>query len=149
LWTKLTSISGETTSTAIAAVLFGLLKTPDALSRATREVRDAFGNEDDITVATTSKLEYLDACISEGMRLGPPSVIGVPRVVPRGGQEICGEWVPPQTSVAINQYPAFRSTSNFSQPEVFMPERFLDAKGMGDNLAVFQPFLVGRHQCIG
>ncbi|KAK3067690.1 hypothetical protein LTR53_015295, partial [Teratosphaeriaceae sp. CCFEE 6253] len=139
----------ETTSTAIAAVLFGLLKSPEAMRRAAREVRESLGEERDITVATTSGLKYLTACISEGMRLGPPSVIGVPRVVPRGGAQICGRWVPGGTSVAVNQYPAFRSTSNFDEPAGFMPERFLATPDGKDDLAVFQPFLTGRHMCIG
>jgi cytochrome P450 len=53
--------------------------------------------------------------------------------------------------VTVNQYPAFRSTTNFSDPDRFIPERFL-AQGSpypDDNLAAFNPFLVGRHMCIG
>lgn len=51
--------------------------------------------------------------------------------------------------MAVSQYPAFRSATNFSNPEEFVPERFLDKHSAEDNLAAFQPFLVGRHQCIG
>ncbi|KAK4913376.1 hypothetical protein LTR49_018264 [Elasticomyces elasticus] len=137
----------ETTSTAIAGVLFGLLKSPQAMQRVTAEIRAAFKSDEEITVANTTKLEFLTACINEGMRLGPPSVIGVPRVTPRGGEGICGKWVPGGTSVAINQYPAFRSA--FESSGEFRPERFLGQQNTKDNLAVFQPFLVGRHQCIG
>ncbi|KAK5689615.1 hypothetical protein LTR97_012788 [Elasticomyces elasticus] len=139
----------ETTSTAIAGVLFGLLKSPQAMQRVTAEIRAAFNSDEEITVANTTKLEFLTACINEGMRLGPPSVIGVPRVTPRRGEDICGKWVPGGTSVAINQYPAFRSALNFESPGEFRPERFLGQQDTKDNLAVFQPFLVGRHQCIG
>ncbi|KAK5689472.1 hypothetical protein LTR17_026247 [Elasticomyces elasticus] len=132
----------ETTSTAIAGVLFGLLKSPQAMQRVIAEIRAAFKSDEEITVANTTKLEFLTACINEGMRLGPPSVIGVPRVTPRGGEEICGKWVP-------GGYPAFRSALNFESPREFRPERFLEQQDTKDNLAVFQPFLVGRHQCIG
>lgn len=41
---------------------------------------------------------------------------------------------------------------NFSNPDKFVPERFLSSRGEaspGDNLAAFNPFLVGRHMCIG
>ena len=119
------------------------------MKRVTDEIRAAFAREEDINVASTTKLEYLIAVISEGIRLGPPSAIGVPRVVPKGGAEICGRWVPGGTAVVVNQFPAFRSHVNFSNPRSFKPERFLDKPGSDDNLAVFQPFLVGRHQCIG
>ncbi|TKA34700.1 hypothetical protein B0A54_13300 [Friedmanniomyces endolithicus] len=139
----------ETTSTAIAAILFGLLKTPAALRKVTEEIRSSFDAEGDITVASTTGLHYLVAVISEGMRLGPPSAITPPRITPRGGVDICGELVPGGTFVAVNQYPAFRSSSNFSSPEEFRPERFLDKKSPENNLSAFHPFLIGRHQCIG
>jgi len=91
--TELTGI-GETTSTAIAAILFGLLKSPAALIKVTEEIRSSFDAEGDITVASTTGLHYLVAVISEGMRLGPPSAITPPRIIPRGGEEICGKVVP-------------------------------------------------------
>ncbi|KIX96217.1 uncharacterized protein Z520_07995 [Fonsecaea multimorphosa CBS 102226] len=139
----------ETVSSAVAAILFGLLKTPKAMAQVIQEIRSAFNCEQEIGVAAASKLEYLTAVINEGMRLGPPSVIGVPRVVPAAGEEICGKWVPGGTFVAINQYPAFRSATNFIDPDEFIPERFLGNQGSETNMAVFQPFLVGRHMCIG
>ncbi|KAK4941794.1 hypothetical protein LTR10_018398 [Elasticomyces elasticus] len=139
----------ETTSTAMASALFHLLKTPAAMRRLTEEVRAAFNREEDIDVNSSSKLEYLSATINEAMRLGPPSVIGVPRVVPGKGEEICGKWVPGGTFVSVNQYPAFRSATNFSNPQAFIPERFLDKQSPNDDLGVFQPFAVGRHMCIG
>ncbi|KAK1069987.1 hypothetical protein LTR74_004384 [Friedmanniomyces endolithicus] len=139
----------ETTSTAIAAILFGLLKSPAALIKVTEEIRSAFDAEGDITVASTTGLHYLVAVISEGMRLGPPSAITPPRIIPRGGEEICGRRVPSGTFVAINQYPAFRSSTNFSNPEEFRPERFLGKESPENNLSAFHPFLIGRHQCIG
>ncbi|KAJ9631113.1 hypothetical protein H2204_008335 [Knufia peltigerae] len=143
----------ETTSSALAVVLFELLKAPDILKRVQDEVRSAFEREKDIDVARCSKLEYLSAVINEGIRIGPPSVIGVPRVVKGHGEEVCGKWVPGGTYLAVNQYAAFHATANFTDPSKFQPERFLtpdaDAKTSNDNLAVFQPFLVGRHTCIG
>ena len=85
---------GETTSTAISAALFGLLSTREALAKVTDEVRAAFEQESQIDVASAARLPYLTAVIKEGMRLGPPSVLGVPRVTPSGGAQICGRWVP-------------------------------------------------------
>ncbi|KAJ9617148.1 hypothetical protein H2200_000869 [Cladophialophora chaetospira] len=141
----------ETSSTAMASVLFGLLQTPKAMKRATEEIRSAFAREGDIDVASASKLEYLTAVINEGLRLGPPSAVTVPRIVPPTGEEICGRWVPGGTYVTVNQYPSFRSTTNFGNPNAFVPERFLpkETPTPGDDLAAFNPFLAGRHVCIG
>ncbi len=56
-----------------------------------------------------------------------------------------------QTYVEVNQYPALRSTKNFTNPNDFIPERFLPTESPypTDNLAACNPFLVGRHVCIG
>ena len=84
----------ETSSTAMASTLFGLLSTPRAMARVVEEIRSIFAHEEDIDIASTSKLEYLTAVINEGLRLGPPSAVTVPRVVLGKGEEICGRWVP-------------------------------------------------------
>ncbi|KAK3670744.1 hypothetical protein LTR78_009436 [Recurvomyces mirabilis] len=133
----------------MATILFGLLKNPSAMKTVTEEIRSTFASEDEITVASTSNLKYLDAVINEGIRLGPPSSVTVPRVVSAAGAMICGQWVPGNTLVGVNQYPAFRSPTNFSKPNQFIPERFLAGAGFDDNHDSFHPFLLGRHQCIG
>ncbi|KAH7126579.1 benzoate 4-monooxygenase cytochrome-like protein P450 [Dendryphion nanum] len=148
--TLLIFAGSETTSTAMSAILNQLVRSPDAMRKATEEVRCTFGSEDDITVASVGKLEYLDAAIQEGIRLGPPASIGIPRVVPKSGEKIAGQWVPGNTLVAINQYAAYRSAANFSDPDRFVPERFMaNTPYPADDLSVFQPFLTGRHKCIG
>jgi cytochrome P450 len=53
-----------------------------------------------------------------------------------------------QTYVTMNQHPTYRSKDNFSNPDAFIPERFL-APSAGDDLYAFQPFQMGRHSCIG
>jgi cytochrome P450 len=55
-----------------------------------------------------------------------------------------------QTFVAFNQYPAFRAASNFTAPDSFMPERFLSESPFpNDRPDAYEPFLLGRHKCIG
>ena len=71
-----------------------LLQHRGVLHRLTAEIRDNFQNESDMTVASTSNLPYLNAVINEGMRLGPPNAIGVPRIAPKGGDTVCDQWVP-------------------------------------------------------
>lgn len=36
---------------------------------------------------------YLNAVIEEGLRVAPPFPAGLPRVVPLGGDTVCGEWL--------------------------------------------------------
>lgn len=157
----------ETTGTALASILTALLAHPAELQKVTSEVRAAFHNEDEITVASVPKLDYLTAVIQEGIRLGPPAAIALPRVVPKGGSTICGRHVPqgvrsspmvtpstlanpPQTFVSVNQYPAYRSALNFTSPTAFLPSRFTPRTPFpSDDLSAFHPFLLGRHMCLG
>ncbi|KAF2679428.1 cytochrome P450 [Lentithecium fluviatile CBS 122367] len=140
----------ETTATALVSTINALLRQPEELGKLVDEIRGAFGSVDEITVASVGKLEYLTAVLKEGIRLGPPAAVGLPRVVPNPGETICGRWVPGDTFVSLNQYPAYRSPSNFTHPSSFIPSRFLPSTPFpNDNTAVFEPFLVGRHKCLG
>ncbi len=76
----------------MAAVTCYLLKTPSAYKKFQREIRTAFTSYEDINVASASRLSYLQAVISEGLRIYPPGSQGFPRVSP--GLEIDGRWVP-------------------------------------------------------
>ncbi|KAF1836518.1 cytochrome P450 [Decorospora gaudefroyi] len=139
----------ETTASALTAILRMLVQHKGVLHRLTTEIRDAFENEGNITAASTADLSYLNAVIHEGLRLGPPVVVAIPRIAPEGGDTICGQWVPANTYVAYNQFSAYRQSYNFRNPNSFIPERFLSPGPKSDNMAAFQPFQLGRHSCIG
>jgi cytochrome P450 len=89
----------ETTASSLTAITRELVQHQGAMHRLTHEIRSAFGSESDITSATTGNLPYLNAVINETLRLDPPTTIGVPRVVPRGGDTVCGRWVPGGVSI--------------------------------------------------
>jgi cytochrome P450 len=95
----------DTTSTAITAILNQLLQNPAALTRVQREVRTAFKSNDDITVAKTAHLVYLDAVIREGIRMGPPAPITMPRIIPKEGALIAGGQVPGGVSTSSQFLP--------------------------------------------
>jgi hypothetical protein len=84
----------ETTATELSGMTYMLLKNPEKLNRLTKEVRDAFASLDDLTMMKLSQLEYLQACIEEGLRLYPPVPTGLPRITPKDGATVCGRWVP-------------------------------------------------------
>jgi hypothetical protein len=84
----------ETTSSELAALLYLLCQHPDKMKKLMREIRSEFANEAEISMEKLGTLKYLNACISEGLRLYPPLALGLPRVVPKGGAEIAGSWIP-------------------------------------------------------
>ncbi len=100
-------------------------------------------------MATVSSLRYLNAVLAESLRICPPSAHGHPRIVPRGGANICGRVVPEGTSVGVATLAASLSESNWTEPLAFKPERWLGGKWAGDDFKATQPFLVGPRSCLG
>ena len=118
----------ETTATALAAATYGLLVTPRALDRATKEVRSKFQSEDDISFSTASvqQLPYTHACLQEALRLHPPVPGPTSRVTVQSCSTIAGYTVPKGTTVGLHQSSAYVDDRNFQNAKEFVPERWLD-----------------------
>ena len=146
------SIAGsESTATTLAGILFLTLTHPPVYARLVREVRDAHGSEEDVTLASTNGLAYMDSVINETLRMYPPVAITLPRQVPAGGAEILDQWVPGGTTVGLNHYATYRDPRNFEAPQCFMPERWLEGQEDSSKAKVeaFQPFSYGPRNCLG
>ncbi|EKG16038.1 Cytochrome P450 [Macrophomina phaseolina MS6] len=141
----------ETTATALSGTTYLLLKNPQAMKRLSDEIRERFRSQSEICFESTSKLPFLHAVVNEGLRMYPPVPSGFPRRVPAGGSMISGYYAPGNTAVYVAQYPAYRSKRNFTEPNSFIPERWLgeDARFDSDNFDVFMPFSNGPRNCIG
>lgn len=89
-----TTAGSETTATVLSGTLNYLATYPDKLAILVEEVRRAFAKEGDITFSALQDLPYLNATIQEGLRLCPPVPVLLPRVVPEGGETVCGMFLP-------------------------------------------------------
>ncbi|KAK2063461.1 cytochrome P450 [Colletotrichum caudatum] len=140
----------ETTATLLSGVTYLLLKNPGKMRKLVREVRAAFGREEEINITSVNSLTYMLACLDEAMRIYPPVPTGLPRTVPEGGATILGEFVPQETTVSIHQWAMYHNEKNFKNPFIFHPERFLgDPEYASDRREAFQPFHVGPRNCLG
>ncbi|KAL6169386.1 hypothetical protein ACJQWK_04413 [Exserohilum turcicum] len=138
----------ETTATLLSGLLYLLLTNPDKMKKVVTELRAL--PKEDLSLEILPRLEYLNVCFEEALRYYPPVPSALPRVVPKGGAEICGEWVLEGTRVAIAQKAAYSSPLNFKDPDKFVPERWLPGTGYEtDRREVFQPFSFGPRNCIG
>jgi cytochrome P450 len=63
------------------------------MSQLVSEVRTVFKKESDITFRSMIGLTYLAAVIEESLRMYPPFVTSLARVVPHGGTVINGQFV--------------------------------------------------------
>ncbi|PVH77290.1 cytochrome P450 monooxygenase-like protein [Cadophora sp. DSE1049] len=144
----------ETVATALAGTTYYLLQTPRALERLVQEVRSSFTSCRDINGDSTQSLPYLNAVISEGLRIFPPVPAGLPRV--SSGDTVSGYAVPAGTSVSTSFWTTTRSSSYFTSPRSFCPERWLDHdhsfwedRFADDIKDASRPFSVGPRACIG
>ncbi|KAI3542082.1 cytochrome P450 [Colletotrichum abscissum] len=140
----------ETTATALSAITYYLCTNRQALDKLTHEVRTAFSSEEEIEMVSAQQLQYMQAVMNEGLRMYPPVPTGIVRRVTDDGGVFLGQYVPSGTLVQVWHWPAFHSPENFTLPDSFIPERWLDdARFSGDKKEAFQPFSVGPRNCIG
>jgi hypothetical protein len=84
----------ETTATLLTGCIYYLSTNPAVMSRLVAEIRSAFAKDSDISFRTITSLLYLTAVIEESLRLYPPFVTSLARIVPAGGAMIDEHFVP-------------------------------------------------------
>lgn len=78
-----------------------LANNPEKLKVLATEVRDKFKTEEEISLDAVRHLPYLNAVISEALRLCPPVPWMLPRRVPASGGEVAGVWLPGGVSTSL------------------------------------------------
>lgn len=97
----LNSIAGsETTATTLSTITFYLLHHAEIFERLREEIRGSFKKYEDINASSTSSLVYMNAVILEAMRIYAPLPLGLPRVVPEGGDVVDGHFLPAGVSTS-------------------------------------------------
>lgn len=165
LWAEsnLLIIAGsDTTSTAMAATMFYLVRTPHALKKVTEEIRSKFVDVEQIVHGPAlGGLTYLRACIDEAMRMSP-SVGGIlPREVMAGGMVIDGHSIPAGTVVGTPHYAIHHNEEYYPGAYTYIPERWMAGSKNPSNgseftqddvsraSSAFCPFSIGPRGCIG
>ncbi|KAI3681658.1 hypothetical protein L6452_36460 [Arctium lappa] len=140
----------DTTSSTVEWAMAELIRNPDKMATARSELvklmqyKNRSIEERDIT-----QLPYLRAVIKETFRLHPPAPFLVPHEAIHD-VEVYGFVVPKNAQILCNVCAKGRDPNIWSDPEKFMPERFLeveiDYKGQYFDLI---PFGTGRRICPG
>ncbi|KAK1991363.1 cytochrome P450 [Colletotrichum falcatum] len=82
---SLIAAGSETTATALSGITYYLLANADSLGKLNDEIRNEFASEAEIDMISVRKLVYMQAVISEGMRMYPAAPSGLPRRVTGDG----------------------------------------------------------------
>lgn len=105
----LTTAGSETTATVLGGTLNYLVRHPDKMANLIGEIRERFHSYEEVTLEALRTLPYLNAVISEGLRLCPPLPWMLPRKVPAKGDTVCGVWLPGGVSSRMTISPAMIS----------------------------------------
>lgn len=82
----------ETTATTLSGLVFNLHRNPEARRVLLEEVRGTFAREEEINMKSAAKLQYLQACLNETLRIYPPVPETAPRQSP--GAQLNGDYIP-------------------------------------------------------
>lgn len=147
----------DTTAIALRAIFYFLIKNPDKMQKAVREIDDAdrYGKLSGFVQdkETRNQLPFINAVIKEALRMHPSVGLLLERHVPAAGATICGQHIPGGTIVGINAWVLSYDPDVFPNPKDFEPERWLETGENKEHLAnmekSFFSFGGGNHTCIG
>jgi cytochrome P450 len=138
----------DTTSSLLTWFWYYSTKYPETYKILRAELA---GLTPDQLVDTTllSKLPYLNAALNETMRMQPAVPGGLRRLVPQGGVEIEGHYIPEDTAVSIPGYAIQHDPRWWGDDcDTYRPERWLDTTGKY-NKSAYLPFSYGSRACPG
>ncbi|KIX01188.1 uncharacterized protein Z518_08913 [Rhinocladiella mackenziei CBS 650.93] len=144
----------DSTWISLGSIIHYVHKYPETLRKLRAEI-DMMTREgkisDPVTFEESKKMPYLNAVIKEAQRMHSPTGFPLWRVVPESGATLCGRYFPPGTTVGVNIWVAHRSSAFDPDPDIFRPERWLEAdkKQLAKMNASYMPFGMGPRICQG
>ncbi|KAJ9203965.1 hypothetical protein DTO166G4_2685 [Paecilomyces variotii] len=145
----------DTTASGLRGTLLHIVTNPNVYAKLKAEIDEAVSKglvSSPTQAHEAAKLPYLQACIKEGLRIFPPITSLRERVVPPEGDTILGRFIPGGTNIGINMAGSLLSDIFGPDPDVFRPERWLEADST--NLAQMERvhelvFGHGATRCLG
>ncbi|MGW7241523.1 cytochrome P450 [Streptomyces sp. NPDC054804] len=137
----------ETPSRAAGWILLHLARHPQAAGRVAAEAAALPADPASTTSTHLGSLRYTQALVSEVLRLYPPSWLLTRRA---SRQTRLAEYtIDAGSTVLVCPYTAHRDVREYSEPDRFQPERWLDDSGSSAKPGVFLSFGTGPHGCEG
>lgn len=100
----------HTAAIALTCLFFELARQPRALKLLQDEVDECYAaaGEAEPSAQALSRLEYLQACMTETLRMWPPSPSGLQRKTPPEGLQLGSVFIPGDVVVQNPQYTIYR-----------------------------------------
>ena len=136
----------DTVAVALTWSIFLLSQAPHVREAVEAEV-DSHLTTEPLTVDTLKELVWTRAVVEESMRLYPPAPL-IGRMA-RSEEMLGGERVPVGASILISPWVLHRHSRLWSEPDMFVPERFLPGRREQISRYAYLPFGAGPRVCIG
>lgn len=136
----------ETTANALAWTWYLLSGAPAVETRLHEEVDRVLGGRTP-TLADIPQLTCVEQVMTESMRLYPPAWVIGRRAI--GEYSVGSYTLPPRSIVLMSPYVLQRDARFFSEPDVFMPERWTPEFKQALPPFAYFPFGGGTRRCIG
>jgi hypothetical protein len=122
-----------TVAITLRSIVYNLARNRQAYVRLQRELDDSWASgalpqPPNYKVAEAAKLPYLDAVITEALRIHPVLGLILEREVPDGGVVLAGQQIPQGTIVGFNPWVILSDVDVYGHDaDLFRPERWLEA----------------------
>ncbi|KAL0725343.1 hypothetical protein Bca4012_039942 [Brassica carinata] len=139
----------ETNSTTVEWAMVELLRNPEAMANAKVEIDFIVGPNRYVRDSDLLAFPYLQAVVTETLRLHPPNPFLIPRKA-ESDIEVLGFLVPENAQILVNAWAVGRDQNNWENAALFKPERFL-GRDLGSICKDFEmmPFGAGQRMCPG
>lgn len=131
----------DTTATAILWAMAELLNRPKSMEELRKEIISVVGEEKLVQESDLPNLPYLRAVVNETLRLHPSAPLIIRECL--DDCIINGSLVKAKTRVLVNAYAVMRDPESWSEPDRFLPERFLE--GSNENIGSHRMEMKGQN----
>jgi len=138
----------ETGSTTLSWALLYMATWPEIQEKVQKELDDVIGRERMPSYADKSRLPYTEAVVLEIHRYASIVALSIPHS-PKFDTKLFGFNIPKGTTVLENIWAVHHDPKLWGDPEIFRPERFLNANGQVQKPEYLIPFSVGSRFCLG
>ncbi|KAH7077315.1 cytochrome P450 monooxygenase-like protein [Paraphoma chrysanthemicola] len=139
----------DTTSSTLTYAAYELATNPEIVKALREELSTLGKTMSSISLKDLQSCDYLNAVISETLRLHPPVPSGVMRKTPPEGITVGTTFIPGNTTVVSPTYVVSRSSDAYELADKFLPERWTSRPGLVKDKSAYAPFSLGVYSCIG